>query len=114
MASLFGHVEVTCRINGDSREPDRWILRSGPQRGTCSVGRDPAEIEVTAGITVRYPGAPDGETPALRGTPAEIAGALAAHAAAGVDHVTVVLEPFTADTLAAFVEAVALYRASAG
>lgn len=81
------------------------------------VGRDPATLSITVGITVRYPelafAATDAKAPtgpALSGTPAEIAAGLAAHAAAGADHVIAALEPATPATLAAFAQAVARYR----
>ena len=83
------------------------------------VGRDPATLSITVGITVRYPelafGTPDAKvptSPALTGTPDEIAAGLAAHAAAGADHVIAALEPATPATLAAFAQAVARYRAA--
>ena len=89
------------------------------------VGRDRASLSITVGVTVRYPAeapaspaeAPPSPaaappSPALTGTPAEIADGLAAHAAAGADHVIAALEPCSPATLAAFVEAVNLYRAS--
>ena len=82
------------------------------------VGRDPATLSITVGITVRYPelafSATDAKAPtgpALSGTPDEIAAGLTAHAAAGADHVIVALEPATPVTLAAFAQAVARYRA---
>jgi alkanesulfonate monooxygenase SsuD/methylene tetrahydromethanopterin reductase-like flavin-dependent oxidoreductase (luciferase family) len=83
------------------------------------VGRDPAGLSITVGVTVRYPGtgpapAEPPTAPALTGTPAEIAQGLAAHAAAGADHLIVALEPCSPATLAAFVEAVNLYRAGGG
>ena len=78
------------------------------------VGRDPSTLSITVGVTIRYEGAPaSAEGPALGGSPAEVAEGLAAHAAAGADHVIALLEPTTRETLAAFAEAVALYRADA-
>jgi alkanesulfonate monooxygenase SsuD/methylene tetrahydromethanopterin reductase-like flavin-dependent oxidoreductase (luciferase family) len=78
------------------------------------VGRDPATLDITVGITVRYAGAsPDAEGEALSGTPQEVAAGLIAHAEAGADHVIAVLEPTTPETLAAFAEAAAMYRAAA-
>jgi alkanesulfonate monooxygenase SsuD/methylene tetrahydromethanopterin reductase-like flavin-dependent oxidoreductase (luciferase family) len=78
------------------------------------VGRDRSTLAITVGITVRYEGAPaSAEGPALSGTPAEVADGLRAHAAAGTDHAIAVLEPSTRETMAAFAEAVALYRADA-
>ena len=82
------------------------------------VGRDPASLSMTVGVTVRYPveGPPPAEpptSPALTGTVDEVADGLAAHAAAGADHLIAALEPTTPRTLAAFVEAVDRYRAGA-
>jgi probable F420-dependent oxidoreductase len=88
-------------------------LRADLAEACQRVGRDPKEIETTAGITVRYPGAPpDAEGPALTGTPADIAAGLAAHAAAGIDHAIAFLEPGTEETFAAFAEALRLFRAA--
>ena len=85
-------------------------------RAACErVGRDPATLTDTVGVIVSYPDQMwstfEPTTPALSGTPAEIAAGLAAHAAAGADHVIVVLEPCIPATLAEFAEALALFRA---
>ena len=96
--------------------PDERLARvRGELLEACDrVGRDASTLAITIGITVRYEGAPaSAEGPALTGTPAEVADGLAAHAAEGADHVIAVLEPTTRETMAAFAEAVALYRASA-
>jgi alkanesulfonate monooxygenase SsuD/methylene tetrahydromethanopterin reductase-like flavin-dependent oxidoreductase (luciferase family) len=74
------------------------------------IGRDPATIDVTAGVTVRYNGGGADSGPALTGTPADVARGLKAHADAGVDHVVAALEPITAATLSEFAQAVDLYR----
>jgi alkanesulfonate monooxygenase SsuD/methylene tetrahydromethanopterin reductase-like flavin-dependent oxidoreductase (luciferase family) len=85
---------------------DRAALAEACRR----VGRDPSTLAVTVGISVRY-GEPDGATaPCLRGTPAEIARGLHAHADAGADHVVAALEPITQATLSEFAQAVALFR----
>lgn len=80
------------------------------------VGRDPASLTDTVGVIVSYPDRmwPTFEptTPSLSGTPAEIAAGLAAHAAAGADHLIVVVEPCIPETLAEFAEAVALFRSA--
>lgn len=86
-------------------EPDERLARvRGELEAACvAVGRDPATLDVTVGITVRYPdlaapradGAPAPEPVgvALSGSDAEIAAGLAAHAAAGARHLIVALEP---------------------
>ena len=101
--------------------PDERLARvRGELLDTCArVGRDPASLSMTVGVTVRYPdqGPPLAEvptSPALTGTVEEIADGLTAHAAAGADHLIVALEPSTPETLASFAEAVNRYRAGAG
>lgn len=73
------------------------------------IGRDPATIEVTAGVTVRYGDGADAAA-ALTGTPDDIARGLQAHADAGVGHVVAAVEPMTSATLSEFTKAVDLYR----
>jgi alkanesulfonate monooxygenase SsuD/methylene tetrahydromethanopterin reductase-like flavin-dependent oxidoreductase (luciferase family) len=96
--------------------PDERLANlRGELREACArVGRDPATLTDTVGVIVGYPDAawPSFEptTPSLSGTPAEIADGLAAHAAAGADHLIVVLEPCTPATVAEFSKALALYR----
>jgi alkanesulfonate monooxygenase SsuD/methylene tetrahydromethanopterin reductase-like flavin-dependent oxidoreductase (luciferase family) len=90
-------------------------LRSDLDDACGRVGRDPATLTDTVGVVVQYPDAlwPGFELSprAISGSPSEIADGLAAHAAAGADHLIVVLEPCTPATLNNFAEAVALYRA---
>ena len=75
------------------------------------VGRPREEIEITVGVTVRYPGRVGAiEGDALEGTPADVAAGLRAHEAVGVDHAIAYLEPTTPETLAQFAEALRLYR----
>jgi alkanesulfonate monooxygenase SsuD/methylene tetrahydromethanopterin reductase-like flavin-dependent oxidoreductase (luciferase family) len=99
--------------------PDERLARvRGELLDAClRVGRDPASLSITVGITARFPEiGPQPAEPtvlALTGTADEIAAGLAAHEAAGVDHVIAALEPSTPETLAAFVEAVNRYRAGA-
>lgn len=101
--------------------PDERLarIREALSEACERVGRDPATLSITVGITVRYPELASAATdakaptgPALSGTPAEIAAGLAAHAAAGADHVIAALEPANPATLAAFAQAVARYRAA--
>jgi alkanesulfonate monooxygenase SsuD/methylene tetrahydromethanopterin reductase-like flavin-dependent oxidoreductase (luciferase family) len=77
------------------------------------VGRDPATLAITVGINVRFPdlAAPSEDGPALSGDADEIAAGLAAHAAAGADHVIAALDPSTPEALATFLGAVGRYRA---
>jgi alkanesulfonate monooxygenase SsuD/methylene tetrahydromethanopterin reductase-like flavin-dependent oxidoreductase (luciferase family) len=101
--------------------PDERLARvRGELLEACArVGRDPAGLSMTVGVTVRYPGigpqpAEASSAPALNGSVEEIADGLAAHAAAGADHLIVSLEPGTPQALSAFVEAVHVFRERAG
>ena len=99
---------------------DRLARVRADLAATCAtVGRDPATLEITVGLTVRYPDpaaptASDGDDapaePALTGTPDEIADGLAAHAALGTGHVIAALEPTTLETVGLFAEAVDRFR----
>ncbi len=73
------------------------------------VGRDPAGIERTAAVLCQFPGGggrimggqmPQGVRP-VQGSPQQMAEALAAFGAAGADHLQLVLDPITEDTVAA-------------
>lgn len=77
------------------------------------VGRDPASLSITVGVNVRFPdlAAPGDDGPALSGDADEIAAGLAAHAAAGADHLIAALDPNTPEALASFLGAVTRYRA---
>lgn len=102
--------------------PDpRFVTARADLEAACrAIGRDPATLAVTAGVTVRYPefapapgdGSPPVEPtgPALTGTEAEIAAGLAAYADIGTAHVIAALEPTTPATIEAFAGAVARAR----
>ena len=80
------------------------------------VGRDPATLTITVGVTVRYPElmpatAEPPTTPALAGSAEVIAAGLRAHEEAGADHAIVVIDPCTPETVALFSEALAVFRA---
>ena len=103
--------------------PDERLARARAElTAACArVGRDPATLAITVGVTVRYPAgalpganASDAQAapprPGLTGTPDEIAAGLRAHATAGTAHLIASLEPCTPDTLAAFAESVARFR----
>ena len=100
--------------------PDERLARvRGELAAACArVGRDPSGLTDTVGVTVRYPVADprpdatrDEPSPALSGTPDEIAAGLRAHADAGADHLIASLDPCTEENLATFAEAVARFRA---
>ncbi len=102
--------------------PDERLARvRGELMDACArVGRDPDTLAITVGVTVRYPDAAGSETEdddaaeppkGLVGAPEEIAAGLAAHAAAGAEHLIASLDPCTPETVARFAEAVAWFRA---
>jgi alkanesulfonate monooxygenase SsuD/methylene tetrahydromethanopterin reductase-like flavin-dependent oxidoreductase (luciferase family) len=72
-----------------------------------SVGRDPAGIAATAAVLVRFPGGTgrvmgdysEDSPPPVTGSPAEVAGHLAALAEAGAAHVQLVIDPITTATI---------------
>jgi probable F420-dependent oxidoreductase len=74
------------------------------------VGRDPAEVERTAAVLVRFPGGTgrimgDSSAPQhtpLEGTPDEMAEVLRAYAREGVGHVQLVIDPITKASIEAF------------
>jgi alkanesulfonate monooxygenase SsuD/methylene tetrahydromethanopterin reductase-like flavin-dependent oxidoreductase (luciferase family) len=73
----------------------------------AEVGRDPATLVRSAGVMIDLPGSPGrpgsyDESPTLRGTPEELAGALRAFAAAGAHEVQLWLDPFSVAGLEAF------------
>ena len=101
--------------------PDERLARVRREllEACARVGRDPASLSITVGVTVRYPD--DGPkpvepptSPALVGTVEEVADGLTAHAAAGAYHLIAALEPSTPATLAAFADAVNRHRARPG
>jgi alkanesulfonate monooxygenase SsuD/methylene tetrahydromethanopterin reductase-like flavin-dependent oxidoreductase (luciferase family) len=81
------------------------------------VGRDPATLDITVGVTVRFSdlapadAAAAAETePAISGSVEEVATGLAAHAAEGAAHLIVALEPTTPEAVRRLASAVALMR----
>jgi alkanesulfonate monooxygenase SsuD/methylene tetrahydromethanopterin reductase-like flavin-dependent oxidoreductase (luciferase family) len=101
------------------RPDDQLRSRTTAVRAACiDIGRDPASLDVSVGVSVRFPdllaGTPadtgKGSGSALSGSAAEIAEGLAAHAEAGTNEVIASLEPFTPASVDRFLEAVAVYR----
>ena len=76
-----------------------------------AADRDPATLELTAGIFVAFEGA-DADAPerAIRGTPDEIASALAGYAELGISHLIAHVFPRTTDAVRQLAEAAALTR----
>jgi probable F420-dependent oxidoreductase len=76
-----------------------------------AAGRDPATLEMTAGIFVAFDGA-DADAPehAIRGTTTEVADALAGYAALDVRHLITHVWPRSPDSVMRLAEAAALAR----
>ena len=76
-----------------------------------TAGRDPATLELTAGIFVAFEGAGD-DTPkrAIRGSTEEVASALAGYEELGISHLIAHVYPRTADAVSRLAEAAALAR----
>jgi alkanesulfonate monooxygenase SsuD/methylene tetrahydromethanopterin reductase-like flavin-dependent oxidoreductase (luciferase family) len=106
---------------GNSPEGYRPI-RDQVDAACRSVGRDPATLERTVAVLVKFPGAPGGQqgysnrltAEAISGEPAVLAAALRAFAAEGISHIQLVLDPITADSVAALAPTLALLNGSSG
>ena len=91
-------------------------VRSALGEACATVGRDPATLDITAGISIRFtdrrdPAKPADTSPAIDGSvPGAIAAGLDAWQAIGTDHAIVALDPCDADTVARFTAAVAAWR----
>lgn len=82
-----------------------------------SIGRDPATLEITAGVNIGFPdlpevaNLPDGKLPdGLNGSPEEIAAGLREFADEGVSHIQAWLYPLTPEAVNRFAEVVRLVR----
>ena len=80
------------------------------------AGRDPATLELTAGIFVVFDDATGDDLPerAIRGSRDEIADGLAGYAELGISHLIAHVYPRTADAVARLGEAAALARERVG
>ena len=80
-----------------------------------AAGRDPATLTRTAGISVVFDGAkPSAPERAIRGTPDEMADALAGYAELGIEHLIAHVYPRSADSVRRLSEAAALARERLG
>jgi alkanesulfonate monooxygenase SsuD/methylene tetrahydromethanopterin reductase-like flavin-dependent oxidoreductase (luciferase family) len=98
---------------------ERWAgLRRDVDAACRKVGRDPATLERTVGVSVRIadllPGGGEAEASAggrvLTGGAAQIAAGIAAYAADGCSHLIAALEPSTAEAVERFTDAVRVAR----
>jgi alkanesulfonate monooxygenase SsuD/methylene tetrahydromethanopterin reductase-like flavin-dependent oxidoreductase (luciferase family) len=94
-------------------------LRARIDAACRAAGRDPAEVERTVALFVAFPGAVGRsrgdltapEVAPISNDPARLADVLRAFAAEGVGHVQLVLDPITAQSVAALAPALALLDA---
>jgi probable F420-dependent oxidoreductase len=85
------------------------------RQALTDADRDPATLTLTAGIFVAFPDAgPDAPERAIRGTPEEIATALAGYAELGISHVITHVFPRSADSVRRLAEAAELARERLG
>jgi probable F420-dependent oxidoreductase len=81
------------------------------RRQLDDAGRDPATLILTAGISIVYEGAnPKAPERAIRGTPDEMADALAGYAELGIQHLIAHVYPRSADSVRRLAEAADLAR----
>jgi probable F420-dependent oxidoreductase len=91
--------------------------RTSLEAACAEVGRDPATLAITVGVSVQYTaqGQPLEETPdrdkVLFGSAEDVAAGLRAYAEQGVAHVICSLEPATPEALDWLAEALRIYRA---
>jgi alkanesulfonate monooxygenase SsuD/methylene tetrahydromethanopterin reductase-like flavin-dependent oxidoreductase (luciferase family) len=79
-------------------------LQANVDRACREAGRDPATLERTAAVLVRFPdgaGRPGASDPPVQGSPEQMADALLGFVAAGIDHVQLVIDPITIDSIKA-------------
>jgi alkanesulfonate monooxygenase SsuD/methylene tetrahydromethanopterin reductase-like flavin-dependent oxidoreductase (luciferase family) len=94
-------------------------LRDRVEQAASEVGRAPGEVEATAAVLVRLTGGQgrlmgdsyDADVPPVQGSPAEIAEQLQAFARAGAQHLQLVLDPITRDSIERLAEALAILDA---
>jgi len=100
-------------------EPDERLatVRADLVAACAAVGRDPATLDITVGINVRYPDLATEANPvgtegaALMGSVDDVAAGLAAHAALGTAHIIANLEPATPPAVERFAAAMERFRA---
>jgi len=90
-------------------------VRDRVEQAAADAGRAPGEVAATAAVLVRLPGGTgrlmgdtdDAGVEPVRGSPADIAGHLAAMAAAGATHLQLVVDPITVPAIERLADALA-------
>jgi alkanesulfonate monooxygenase SsuD/methylene tetrahydromethanopterin reductase-like flavin-dependent oxidoreductase (luciferase family) len=99
--------------------PDDDLRRKidGVREACEATGRDSASLEISVGVSIRFPDlvgntaeTGKGSGAALTGSSDRIVGGLAAHAALGIGEVIASLEPFSEESVGRFLAAVTAYR----
>jgi probable F420-dependent oxidoreductase len=98
---------------------DRLERRLSDFREACAaVGREPASVELTVGVTVKADAGDDSGRPgapaALTARPGAVADALHAYASLGIGHVQLDVQPATGATFSVVLDGLARYRSRAG
>ncbi|HEY7704261.1 MAG TPA: LLM class flavin-dependent oxidoreductase [Acidimicrobiia bacterium] len=101
--------------NFNNQVDDLRPLMAKIEQSAVELGRAPGEVRKTVALlvafeSIRAPSRYVETTPAITGSITQMAEALAGFAGAGVDHVMLVLDPITADSVAAAAEVVASAR----
>jgi probable F420-dependent oxidoreductase len=102
---------------GFPEKADELRTRLANLRGALDeAGRDPASLELTAGILIAFDGATGEDIPerAMRGSTSEIADGLAGYADLGMSHLVAHIFPRTPDAVRQLGEAAALARERLG
>ena len=94
------------------------LVKARIDEALAAAGRSVGEVQATCAVHVRLPGGAGrqmggygGRTvEPIRGTPAEIAGQLAAFTAVGADHIQLVVDPITRDSIESLAEVLDLLR----
>jgi alkanesulfonate monooxygenase SsuD/methylene tetrahydromethanopterin reductase-like flavin-dependent oxidoreductase (luciferase family) len=113
LAAQYADSWNTAWLGRPTALPDR---RAALEAACAQVGRDPATLAVTVGVSVAYPTpgkaseAPPSPDKVLTGSPADVAAGLRAYADMGVAHVICSLEPATPGAVDWLAEAVRLAR----
>ena len=112
LAATLPHVDIwNTWYDWFGNTPEGFATKGREIDEACErVGREPASLERSACVLVRFGGAgerPDDGSPALAGSPVAVGAGLRAFAEAGADEVILVLDPITESTIRAMGDAVA-------
>jgi hypothetical protein len=105
--------ETACYLQHARVSPQETV--HNVHRALEDAGRDPATLTLTSGIFVVFEGAKaDAPERAIRGTPDQVADALAGYAELGIEHLITHVFPRNIDSVRRLAEAAALARERLG